>query len=632
MCGIAGFYNTDASGRANGDVLAMLRAQAHRGPDGAGVWAQSSPSFRPEFAASPHLLRPPGPAASRCVLGHNWLAIQDTRQISSQPMRLGPLTIVFNGEIYNFVELREELLALGYSFSTRGDTEVLLVMWTRYGVSCLPKLRGMFAFLLHDDRDGSLWVVRDSLGIKPVYFATTPHGSYFASEIRAFHAGGIVPRRIREGAALASMAGAAHRFGEFDTLYADIQELPGGHWMRLDAQGVRIQRWFSLPELTADLEQDADCALLLDAIRQSIGLHVRSSRRIACCLSGGLDSSAIATFLGQQRVDCSAFTINTATVADSETALAQEVSAAANMPHRIFNHTGEIAARDVLEMAVALEVPNHVIGPINQFLLLREIAAQGFTVVLDGTGGDELVSGYSWWFPALLGELRRRGRHGEAEQIASHRQLAFDPTTTRLLDEIFYDRHAWLRNFGDGIFGVDTGALAELPEFDYYARHDGTWSGFRRRAYETDTLHFLLRHTDRLSMWFGLEARVPLADAQLLSTSARLAPELLLRHGYLKYPIRRMESGLPESVRWCTRKLGFWNTSDDRYPWMRQLGREVVMESAIARRLLPRLEQDWDGAPMDRQWRVLQIAILEHCAEKRDLDAITATVSQTSAN
>jgi asparagine synthase (glutamine-hydrolysing) len=277
-------------------------------------------------------------------------------------------------------------------------------------------------------------------------------------------------------------------------------------------------------------------------------------------------------------------------------------------------------------------VPNHVIGPINQFLLLREIAAQGFTVVLDGTGGDELVSGYSWWFPALLGELRRRGRHGEAEQIASHRQLAFDPTTTRLLDEIFYDRHAWLRNFGDGIFGVDTGALAELPEFDYYARHDGTWSGFRRRAYETDTLHFLLRHTDRLSMWFGLEARVPLADAQLLSTSARLAPELLLRDGYLKYPIRRMESGLPESVRWCTRKLGFWNTSDDRYPWMRQLGREVVMESAIARRLLPRLEQDWDGAPMDRQWRVLQIAILEHCAEKRDLDAITATVSQTSAN
>lgn len=546
-------------------------------------------------------------------------------------MTRGALTIAFNGEIYNFPELRRELEATGEQFQTSGDTEVLLSMWARHGQECLPRLRGMFAFLLHDATNGALWAVRDPLGIKPLYWARTERGEYFSSEIRALHGAGIARRKIRETAALASIAGAVHRFGEFETLYEGVEEIPGGYLVKLDRSGTaRRERWFRLPAIVGDLSDDSACRQLLEAASESVAVHLRSSRRVSVCLSGGLDSSTIVSLIGRQAEarSVAAFTINTAAESASEIDLAREVTSLAAVEHRVFNHQEEIGARDVLEMTVAYEVPNHVIGPINQFLLLREIARAGYTVVLDGSGGDELVSGYSWWFPALLAELRRRGQHRTVEGIeeARRRNMAFDPVTTRKFDEIFYNPRAWLRSFsGDGVFGIDVQAVAELPEFQFYAAHDGSWREFRERAYTTDTMYYLLRQADRLSMWFGLESRVPFADAPLIGVAARLAPELLIRDGYLKYPLRRMESGIPNSVRWCTRKLGFWKTSEERYPWLRQLGKSIVLQSDLVRGLLPGLEEQWDTARFDQQWRAVQVAVLAECAAREDLENILST-------
>ncbi len=630
MCGIAGFVRRSGAAGGVRDVAAMLRAQRHRGPDGAGIWAWDGRRAAREVAASPALLAVPEGNAE-CVLGHNWLAVQDTRRAAAQPMSRGALTIVLNGEIYNFPELRRELEAEGERFETRGDTEVLLAMWMRHGEGCLPRLRGMFAFLLYDAGSEELWAVRDGLGIKPLYWARTERGDYFSSEIRALHAAGAVRRRIREGAALAAMAGAAHRFGEFSTFYEGIEEIPGGYLVRLDGQGgTRRERWFRLPPIVGDLTDDSACARLLEAVDESVAVHLRSSRRVSVCLSGGLDSSTIVSLIGRKAAGepVSAFTINTAADSASEIELAREVASRAGVAHRVCNHQKEIGAREVLEMAVAYEVPNHVVGPINQFLLMREIAQADCTVVIDGSGGDELVSGYSWWFPALLAELRARGRHAAIEKIetARRRNMAFDAATTRKFDEIFYNPRAWLRSFsGDGMFGLDLEAVAELPDFQFYAGHDGSWREFRERAYATDTMHYLLRQADRLSMWFGLESRVPFADATLIGVAARLAPELLIRDGYLKYPLRRMKSGIPESVRWCTRKLGFWKTSDERYPWMREVGRAIVLQSEMTRLLLPRVEEDWDAARFDQQWRAVQVALLAECATREDVAGLLST-------
>ena len=478
LCGIARFFRRGGAAEGTRAVAAMLRAQRHRGPGGA-IWTWDGSRGARALAGSPALLSVPEGSAE-CVLGHNWLAVQDTRQAAAQPMSRGPLTIVFNGEIYNFPELRRELEARGEGFETRRDTEVLLAMWARYGAGCLSRLRGMFPFLLHDAASGALWAVRDGLGIKPLYWVRSPQGHFFSSEIRALHAAGAVRRRIREGAALAAVAGAAHRFDEFGTFYERVEEIPAGYLVRLDERdGATRKRWFQLPPIVGDLSGDGDCEQLLEASIESVALHLRSSRRVSVCLSGGLDSSTIASLIGRQAAGdpVSAFTINTAADSASEIELAREVTARAGVAHRVFNHQEEIAATDVLEMAVACEVPNHVVGPINQFLLIREIARAGCTVVLDGSSGDELVSGYSWWFPALLGELRARGQHRAVEEIESARQrnMAFDPATTRKFDEIFYNPRAWLRSFsGDGVFGLDLEAAAKLREFRFYSGHDGS--------------------------------------------------------------------------------------------------------------------------------------------------------------
>jgi asparagine synthase (glutamine-hydrolysing) len=397
--------------------------------------------------------------------------------------------------------------------------------------------------------------------------------------------------------------------------------------MRMDAIGRRTEQWYQLPEFTRELNRDEDCDGLLAAIEESVRIHLRSSRRVASCLSGGLDSSTLVQLVGRHLEEAgknfSAFTINSAHQRDSEVDLAREVTANARLPHQIFDVQTAIPAIDALDMAIAYEIPNHVIGPINQFLLLRQIARTGATVVLDGQGGDELVSGYTWWFPVLVADMRRRGKHAEADSIEAQRplHLPFDAPTTRRFDQIFYDPEAWLGGFmGKELLGLKLAEVAEQPEFRYYFEHDGSWEGFRQRAYQTDTLHFLLRQEDRLGMRFGLECRVPFVDTEVVRAAARLAPELLIRDGYLKYPLRRMRSGIPESVRWTARKRGFWETAEARFPWMSGLAFQFAMQSTLVPQMFPRLEEDWHTTRSDQQWRILQIALLERCPTRADAE------------
>src|SRR4051812_30311278 len=224
MCGIAGLFGSDSDGRAIACVRAMLRAQAHRGPDGAGLtaWDLSGGGggggWVSSYAAEPAELTEPPVQRAACVLGHNLLAIQDLTPGARQPMLGGgsppDLALAFNGEIYNFVELKAELERQGERFRTRGDTEVLLRLWRRDGAGCLPSLRGMFALAAFDARERRLWLVRDSFGIKPLYYARTPEGLYFASEIRALHACGAVRRALRDSAVVACAAAGINKFGD----------------------------------------------------------------------------------------------------------------------------------------------------------------------------------------------------------------------------------------------------------------------------------------------------------------------------------------------------------------------------------------------------------------------------------
>jgi len=629
MCGIAGYFGgPDPAAPAR--VKRMLAAQRHRGPDGAGmaVCSREMP-WRAHFAADWRELPDPSPAPPECVLGHNLLAIQDPTDAARQPILAGELALVFNGEIYNFVELRQQLEREGTRFKSQGDTEVLLELWKRRGPECMRNLRGMFAFVVVDRRGRRLWAVRDPFGIKPFYYTQTERGFHFASEIRSLHAAGVVPRKLCPDAAVASAAAGINAFGDGATLYEAVHELPPGHLLTISDDRQELRSYYALPDPCGDLSGDAATFLLRDAAESSVRLHLRSRRRIATCLSGGLDSSTIACLigraLGESRHDFQTFTICTAAQQDSELESAALVARQAGLRHTVIEPKS-ISPADVLEMIIAYETPNHVIGPINQFLLLREIARAGVTVVLDGQGGDELLSGYPWFVPVLLDEIRRR--HGEASAIEAG--LATRPPlpaeTMAAFSRMFHDPAEWVKAFvWQGSFlGWSIEQVLSLAQTQYYLSGGGDWRAFRRRQYLRSELQYLLRQEDRLGMWFGLECRVPLVDVPLVEVASQLAPDWLLHDGYLKYPFRVMLPDLPDDVRWNTTKRGFWETDRDNFPWVRDLGRRLVLDSRPVRELFPPVEAEWDRLSFDQHWRLLQLAVLDRCATREHVDQLCA--------
>jgi asparagine synthase (glutamine-hydrolysing) len=650
MCGIAGFF---ASGhvahlRGAARVRSMLRAQAHRGPDGAGLTAWDAAGgaagggWVSTYAPEPAALTEPPARQPVCVLGHNLLAIQDLTPAARQPMIGGvggsppDVALAFNGEIYNFVELRAALERQGERFETRGDTEVLLRLWRRDGAACLPSLRGMFAFAAFDARERRLWLVRDLFGIKPLYYARTPEGLCFASEIRSLHACGAVRRALRDSAVVACAAAGVNKFGDAETLYDGVHELPPGHWLTAGPDGaVRVEQYEDLPEVVPELSGPEAAEMLAAGVRESVTLHLRSSRRLATCLSGGLDSTNLAWLVGEHAARAGrsydTFTVCTAGPEDSELASAALVAERAGLRHHILTPP-EIHAADVLEMAIAYESPNHVVGPINQFLLLRRVAEEGVTVVLDGQGGDELLSGYPWFVPTLLNDMESRGADTSALRAQLATRLPLPPETMAQFTRMFHDANAWVEAFiWQGEFlGWSRDAVAALPATQYYLHGGGDWRLFRRREYRRAELQYLLRQEDRLGMWFGLECRVPFVDRPLVQLASRLTPEYLIHDGYLKYPFRVMLPDVPDRVRWETRKRGFWETDRARFNWVADAGKRLASSSDTLRRVFPTLPEKWDGLSFDQHWRLLQLAALERCATREEIPALLADAGITT--
>ncbi|MCK4872798.1 MAG: asparagine synthase (glutamine-hydrolyzing) [Phycisphaerales bacterium] len=624
MCGIAvlfGEHLTDPADR----VRRMLHAQAHRGPDGVGIaLCDGDGQWRPSYAANVDSLSVAQRDVSAAALGHNWLAIQDTSESARQPMIAGTLGLVFNGEIYNFIELRLELEAQGTVFRSKSDTEVLLELWKRDGPDCVHMLRGMFAFVIIDTARRTLWAVRDPFGIKPVYWAEHGASLMITSEIRALHAAGV-PRRLRETSVLASVAAAVNKFGPTETFYEDVHALPPGTILKASPTGIEIRSYYELPDPIGDLDGDVAIHDLRAEVEASVQLHLRSSRRIATCLSGGLDSTNLAWLIGENLdlagQEFSTFTMCSAEAPDSEIGLAALVAEKAKLPHHVFECSDTIDPFDVLEMAVAYEEPNHAIGPINQYLLLRHITASGATVVLDGQGGDELLSGYTWYWPVLIRELARRGLDVDRLTRLRAERLPFKPELAAMFDRRFHDLDDWVDavSGGVGFLGVPTDEIKALPEVRYYLFGGGDWRLFRQREYFRAEMQYLLRQEDRLGMWFGLECRVPYVDRVLIDYVSRLSPELLIRDGYLKYPFRVMIPHVPDEVRWTTRKRGFWNTDQSKYRWLRPLARKLAFESPMLRRLFPALEAGFDELNFNQCWRLAQVGLLERCGDRAGL-------------
>jgi asparagine synthase (glutamine-hydrolysing) len=516
MCGISGIIDRQAAGeRLLPAVRRMTDALQHRGPDGGDVQVLS-------------------PAAPGVVLGHRRLAIIDLSPAGGQPMVDGDtgVVITYNGEIYNFLQLRRELEGCGHSFRTNTDTEVMLRGYAQWGLEMPKRLRGIFAFALWDPRRRLALLVRDPLGIKPLYVHRTADRLMFASEVRALLASGDVPRTLDVDGLRSYLA-----FGSVQeplTLVRGVRSLPPGCMLVMDDHTTREQRFHELPEVAAE-DRTPSSELLREALRAAVASQLISDVPLGAFLSGGIDSTAIAVLMRQAKAaEVRTFNVcfRDGGVFDERT-FAHLAARAANASHTDIE-LGEQEFLNNLDAAMAAYDQPSMDG-VNTWFVSRAVRGAGLTVALAGVGGDELFVGYNRFAKARRAErwgrptralprsirrpigqwLERNGRRESLRQGGTLLSSELAPyfSTRRLFgpgraDALLHD------SLRDG--GREDWTSVSLAPLSERLEHMEPINKVSRLEIETYMLSTLLRDTDQMGMAHSLEVRVPLIDQDLV--------------------------------------------------------------------------------------------------------------------
>jgi asparagine synthase (glutamine-hydrolysing) len=553
MCGICGF-----AGRADDALIgAMTKRLAHRGPD-----AQGTRSF-PAVDGVP-------PAS----FGHRRLSILDPGPRGAQPMCTpdGRYWITYNGEIYNFRELRTDLMRAGRRFQSECDTEVVLAMYEQYGASMLARLNGIYAMAIWDSELGKLFIARDRLGVKPLYHAEYDGALYFASEIKALLA--ALPRpRLRHDVVAEYLT--FLWVPDPDTLFDGIYKLPPGHYATFADRRLNVTQYWDMafaPEPRPEKEW-------ADAVRRTVRSAVRrqmvSDVPLGSFLSGGIDSSAIVA-----EMSTVAHQVATFTVGGRERDMMHEI-----VPDDV-RYARRIAARyrvdyheQVLEPRVTDLLPKliwHLDEPVADpaaitTYLICTAAREKLTVILSGMGGDEIFAGYPRHLAAALGRrldlLPRAMRAGMRRLVANNLTLGRPgrlrgPRRNLMKLARGLDAPAWERylTYCSYYKPRELGVLLskDTPMGDPFRRHRAYLERVRREHWLNQLLYldiktFLpclnLTYTDKMSMAAGAEVRVPLLDDELVALSGRIPPELKLHRLTRKYVFKQSMKGiLPSEV------------------------------------------------------------------------------------
>ncbi|MEO5861674.1 MAG: asparagine synthase (glutamine-hydrolyzing) [Burkholderiales bacterium] len=492
MCGVFGFFGAPAHMPSALNAAAALATLAHRGPDARGlVW-------RPELGL---------------VLGHARLSIIDPISRSDQPFEIGDNVLVFNGEIYNYRRLRDELQRLGAEFRTRGDTEVILVGYRYWGRSVFERLRGMYAFALYDHRDRCLHLVRDEFGIKPLCFLQGCDEVVFGSEIKAIAA---LRSLSLDGGVLVDMLSWGFQM-ENASLYAGVRYLAPGSvlTLRRDERGALSQTECEIwparrayqqvgPEPTADA--------LRATIAASVGDHMIADVPLAVALSGGLDSSIVAAAAARHHPGLMAFTFTLAPGgADPDVEHAALLCRHLGLEHRIARLMPGDTAGWLRRVAWHLEEPVANVNSLLSYGLGAIVRSHGFKVVLVGEGADELFAGYPWYRFAL-----DRSLSGSPETVFdAYRKRRAQSGCTHFL------RGSMLE--------VAAQRLTAQREVFRATISDSPLNGFLSFDQETQLQYSQLLRVDRMFMAHGVEARVPFLYRSVLEASAALPATRMLR-------------------------------------------------------------------------------------------------------
>ncbi len=588
MCGINGIAYTRASGRRIDEPLltAMRDIQSHRGPDAEGLFIDGN-----------------------IGLGHRRLSIVDVEH-GSQPMLNGDrsVALVYNGEIYNHADYREELKASGYEYKTTSDTETILFLYQKFGFECVEKLRGMFAFAIWDKRRRHLFIARDRLGIKPLYYVHDEEGNlFFGSEIKTLVEAGAVKPEINFDVLPDQLANHGTSYDE--TLYRDVKRLMPGHFMVWKEGRLETKKYWdiSYEPKTELLNDEAFTEEWLEEFRRSVELRLMADVPLGMFLSGGIDSSAICALMSKM-VDepIKTFSVGFEETEANEFAYARRVAEAFKTEHHEITITPEQFFKELPNLIWHEDEPLGFTASVPLYFVSR-LAQQHVKVVLTGEGSDEMMAGYGRYRKAL--KLLEYGVKYEALAPSAVRSVVKSGVESlpaglgRKLNRTFLSRTADVEgmlfdNFSifpvklqDRLLTEETkNRIADLDPYRelkrWFEANDA--EELLDKILYTDAktyLHELLMKQDQMSMAASVESRVPFLDHKLVELTSKMPVDMKLRGKSTKWILREAMGGVLPDVILDRPKMGFPVPVGK---WLRGQFRHVTEEFVLSERSLSR--------------------------------------------
>jgi len=542
MCGICGILDTNKKVDKS-SLHKMIKVMKHRGPDDEGIHVDG-----------------------KVGLGHVRLSIIDLTDQAHQPMANddGTLWLVYNGEIYNYIEIREELEKKGFNFSSTGDSEVLLKAYEHWGDKCLSRLNGMFSFVIFDRRKKKLFGARDRFGIKPFYYYRDPRRFIFASEIKPILVNGI--EKKPDSAVIYDYLVYDVLEHNEHTFFAGIKKLMPGHYMKVDIGTARIEikKWWELETDIKDIGTKEAVEKFRKLFTDSVRLRLRSDVPVGSCLSGGLDSSSIVSKM--VKLLGSPDNINTFSSVYSVDFPGNENKFIRSMVKRfgVRGFETEPSAGDIQKDLERLvyhqEEPFNTLSPLAQWEVMKLANRNDMKVLLDGQGSDEMLAGYLFYYGFYFADLLSRCRLlALSREKKAYKRLHAEKNPFRQMRYLFVPGFMKIRSKKKKATFLNKSFLSRNRGTDHFRRMQ------KRRplnsSLKNSMMHGLvrlLRFEDKASMAFSIETRIPFLDYRLVEFVFSLPDSMKLRDGKTKYVLREaMKDSLPRAIYDRHDKVGF---------------------------------------------------------------------------
>ena len=555
MCGIGGIINKNNKSVEELLIHQMTDIIAHRGPDSSGSYLYKNIAF-----------------------GHRRLSILDLSSSGHQPMKyLDDLVITYNGEIYNFIEIREELIQKGYIFDSNSDTEVILKAYHCWGKTCVNYFNGMWSFSILDIKQKIVFCSRDRFGVKPFYYIENNDLFSFGSEISQLLP--FLPNRIlNKKVALDYLISGIEECSN-ETFFKDIYLLKGGHNLVFDLQtnSYEIERYYNL-KLSDQKNTSVDD--YIQELKRSITLRLRSDVKVGTCLSGGIDSSTISSFASKLYQNSNekfmAIHAKSSEYKTDESEFAKIVSKIANINLNFVEPSYSDFKSNILSIIKIQQEPFGSLSIIMQYFVFKKAKELGCIVMLDGQGGDETLLGYERYYPAIVKSKKGIAKLKALLQSSKNSRLS-------LIDTIkyqYYFSNYKLRlkrlKYKNSFYKSEIINEYESEELRIISESYNDISILQKNEIVSSQLPHLLKYEDRNSMANSIESRLPFLDYKLVELSLNTNNSLKIKDGWTKFILRKAaETILPKEIVWRKAKLGF---NAPEKTWTKEFENEMIKE------------------------------------------------------